>query len=330
MAKRKVAPRPTTRAGWPLERWIAAVAMLAVIAVGAGIYVARLRAGAPPAATAVDSFPHIHGLAVDPVDSTTLWIGTHGALIRVTAGRWTRIGRQGYDMMGFTVHPGQPRVLLTSGHPGAADRRPNPLGVEISRDGGQSWQPLALAGAADFHTMTISRADPRKLYAWNVSGRVGLYRSGDGGRSWEYLGERLPARVFYLTAHPARGGVVFAGTDRGLFVSEDGGMSWRTHLSPDLLNVPVTAVEFHPANPEIAYAYAVTAGLGLIRSSDGGRRWTPAGFFLGAQDAVGHLALDPKDPNVVYLATLNGDLYRSSDGGRTREQWAAGGRVVKR
>lgn len=105
------------------------------------------------------------------------------------------------------------------------------------------------------HAMTISRADPQRLYAWNVSGRIGLYRSCDSGRTWEYLGDRVPGRVFYSTVYPAKGNVVFAGTDRGLLVSEDGGMSWRGYLSADTLNVPVTAVEFHPTNPEIVYRH---------------------------------------------------------------------------
>jgi len=330
VADRKASKRNRSGARPSLKWWIASLALLMITAVWAGIYFTRPRAAAEPAPTEVGEIPHIHGLAVDPFDSTTLWIGSHGSLIRVTAGRWARVGRQTFDMMGFNVHPSQANVLLTSGHPGQADRRPNPLGVEISRDGGQSWQRLALTGAADFHAMTISRADPQKLYAWNVSGRIGLYRSRDGGRSWEYLGERGPGRVFYLTVHPSKGNVVFAGTDRGLLVSEDGGMTWRAHLSADVLNVPITAVEFHPTNSEIAYAYAARSGLGLIRSMDGGKRWTPVGFFLGDRDAVGNLALDPKDPQVVFLATFSGDLYRSGDGGRTRERWVSAGKIVTR
>lgn len=321
LARRRTAARPRTR-------WIVGLTLVAAAALGLGLYLLRPRAAAEPAPE-VHEISHIHGLAVDPFDPTTLWIGSHGSLIRVTGNRWMRIGRQTFDMMGLTVHPVEPGVLLTSGHPGPADQRPNPLGVLISRDGGRTWQPIGLAGAADFHAMAISRVDPQRFYGWNVSGRPGLYRSRDGGKSWEFLGERA-GRVFYLSAHPTRGDTVFAGTDRGLVVSEDGGETWHAHISTDMLNVPVTAIEFHPAQPEIGYAYASRSDLGLLRTTDGGRRWMPVGLFLGTRDAVGHLALDPKDPSILFLATYSGHLYRSADGGRTREQWLSAGKVVRR
>ncbi len=304
------------------------ILIVTVVAGGALVYLTRQGATAAPSEAAVGSFPHVHGLAVDPSRREVLWIGAHGSLIRVTGGRqWVRVGSQRYDMMGFNIHPTERNVLLTSGHPGPVDQRPNPLGVEMSRDGGQTWRPLGLAGDADFHAMTISRADPNMLYAWNVSGRVGLYRSRDGGRQWDYLGLKGLDQVFYLAAHPKKPAVVWAGTVHGLFVSEDAGDTWKV-FSAALTRVSVTAVEVHPANPQIMYAYAAKPDLGLIRSDDGGKTWTAQGFFLGDRDAVGNLALDPVEPQTLYMATYSSDLYRSRDGGKTREQWASHGKVM--
>ncbi len=321
-ARKRTQPRHT-RTWW----WIAGIA-LALVAGGSFVYLTRPDATAGPREVVVSQIEHTHGLAVDPLRSDILWIGTHGSLIRVSGGkRWHRIGPQTYDMMGFNVHPTEANVLLTSGHPGSGDRRPNPLGVEISRDGGQTWQPLAMVGLADFHAMTISRADPKVLWAWNVSGRPGLYRSQDGGRQWEYLDDPGLRGVFSLAAHPQRANVVLAGTVRGLFMSEDAGRSWRP-FSEALSSLPVTVIEVHPKNPQIIYAYAAKPDLGLIRSEDGGKQWGSVGFFLGDRDAIANLALDPVDPQVIYFATHGGDIYRSRDGGKTRERWVAGGRVV--
>lgn len=321
--RNKARPRQS-KIGW----WVAGLAVALLAGAASVIFLTRPGATAGPHELVVTEIEHTHGLAVDPSNSNILWIGTHGGLIRVTGGKqWMRIGRQRYDMMGFNVHPTQPNLFITSGHPGTGDGRPNPLGVEISRDGGQTWQPLALPGEADFHAMAMSRADPNILYAWNVSGRRGLYRSRDGGRQWDYLGDRGLEGVFYLAAHPRSAAVAFAGTNRGLYISEDAGETWRPH-SPALAGVPVTAVEVHPKIPQTMYAYAAKPELGLIRSEDGGKQWTSLGFFLGDRDAVGNLALDPIDPRTLYFTTHGGDLYRSRDGGKSREQWVSRGKVV--
>jgi hypothetical protein len=310
-------------------RLLVRLTVVAIAALAATSMIYAVRSAITPVEAAVSEIEHVHGLAIDPFDSAVLWIGTNSGLVRVRNGtEWMRIGRVRYRMMGFNGHPKEPGVLLTSGQPSPADLWPNPLGVKISRDGGQTWQPLSLVGEVGFHVMTISRADPRVLYGWSGSGRAGLHRSHDGGRSWEHLGNVDLGRVFYLAAHPANRAVVFAGTESGLFISEDHGKTWRAHPAPQLLNVPVTAIEAHPKDPDVIYAYASRQGLGLIRSEDGGKTWSPVGFSLGGRDAVGNLALDPANLNVLYFATFGGYVYRSADGGKTNDQWVARGRVL--
>ncbi|MDQ7851250.1 MAG: hypothetical protein QN152_08965 [Armatimonadota bacterium] len=270
---------------------------------------------------------HAHGLAVDPTVRDVLWIGGHSGLVKVTAGRvWRQIGRQRYDMMGFVMSPAGGGTMFTSGHPGPHDRRPDPLGVEVSRDRGRTWRSLALAGQADFHALAVSTANPQVLYAWNVFGREGLYRSRDGGRSWTSLGAQGLGQVFALAAHPQRPEVVLAGTAGGLLVSENAGEIWTTRAG--LGKVTITAVATHPRDPRVIYAYGVPPGPGLVRSFDGGVTWTSQGFFLGSADAVEAMAVDPEDADVLYLATFNGDLYRSPDGGRSREQWLVRGKIL--
>ncbi len=323
--KRRTLPHRSSTRWW----WVLALAATAFVVVGTIAYFSRPDATAGPQEVAVTEIEHVHGLAVDPSRADILWIGTHGSLIRVADGkRWTRIGAQTYDMMGFNVHPSEPNVFLTSGHPGPKDNRPNPLGIEISRDGGQTWKPVAMAGLADFHAMAISPADPQRLWAWNASGRAGLYRSQDGGKQWEYLRDSDLGGIFALAVHPQSPDVILAGASRGLNASTDAGVSWR--IVPSLSGMPVSSMAIHPKDPRIFYAYALRADLGLIRSADGGKQWTAVGFFLGPRDAVGNIALDPVDPNTLYFATHGGDLYRSRDGGKTRERWVAAGRISTR
>ena len=153
---------PATRRAVVL--WVGAIGLMAVL-----VAAVLLRAAWYSRSIAVTDIEHVHGLAVDPQDPRVLWIGTHAGLVRVVEGReWTRVGRARYDMMGFTIVPGPRPIMLTSGHGGPTDRRPEPLGLEWSRNGGRTWQTMALAAEADFHAL----AGP----------------AAGGGTSWVILG----------------------------------------------------------------------------------------------------------------------------------------------
>jgi len=272
----------------------------------------------------------VHGLAVDPRDPRALWVGTHAGLVRVMDGReWVRIGRARYDMMGFTIVPGPIPVMLTSGHGGLTDRRPEPLGLEVSRNGGRTWRTMALAAAADFHALAVAPQNPAVLYGWSVGPRTGLYRSRTGGREWEFLGQAGLDDVYDLIVSPRNTSLVLAGTSRGLQVSNDGGTTW-TVMPSFAHRVTVSAIAISRADPRVMYVYAMAPTLGLARSDDGGATWTPVGMYLGKENAASNLALDPGRPLVMYLATYRGDLFHSTDGGVTRERWLSDGKVVAR
>jgi hypothetical protein len=281
-----------------------------------------------PMSVPVRDLEHVHGLAVDPRDSRVLWVGTHSGLVRVVDGReWMRVGRARYDMMGFTIVPGPSPFMVTSGHGGPTDRRPEPLGLERSRNGGRTWRTMTLAAKADFHALAVSLQNPAVLYGWSVGPRTGLYRSRTGGRQWDFLGNRGLVDIYDLTVAPRNAALVFAATSRGLRVSADGGDTWRP-VNGFSTRISVTAIAISRADPKVMYAYAMAPTIGLVHSDDGGVTWVPTGFYLGKEDAVSNLALDPGRPRVLYVATYRGDLFYSNDGGVTREAWVKQGKVV--
>jgi len=283
---------------------------------------------APPRFTPVDQLHHIHGLAVDPQDPTILYVATHGGLVRVVDGqRWEYVGDGRSDLMGFTVHRSERGVMYVSGHPDLSSHLPNPIGVMVSRDGGQSWQPLALAGKVDLHAMTIG-ADGKTLYGWNVTGSPGLYRISVRDSAWARVDATGLQDVFSLAAHPTQPSALLAGTRAGLLISMDGGRTWSP-ISGALSGIVVTAVAYHPKNPRTLYAYAARPDLGLIKSEDGGEQWKGLGFFLGEKDAVNVFAISPHNPKMIYVSTFTSDLYRSEDGGQRWEPLAKQGRPVK-
>lgn len=283
---------------------------------------------APPRFTPVDELHHIHGLALDPNDPTIVYIATHGGLVRLVDGkRWEYVGEGRSDLMGFTVHPSERGVMYVSGHPDHSSHLPNPIGVMVSRDGGQSWQPLALAGKVDLHAMTIG-ADGKTLYGWNVSGAPGLYRISVRDGTWARVDATGLQDVFGLAAHPEQSDTLLSGTRDGLVMSRDGGRTWSSR-SKTLSGIPVTAVAYHPKNPRTLYAYAARPDLGLIRSEDGGEQWKSLGFFLGEKDAVNVFAISPHQLEIIYVSTFTSDLYRSEDGGKRWQPLAKQGRQVK-
>lgn len=284
---------------------------------------------APPRFAPVDQLHHIHGLAVDPHDPTIVYVATHGGLVRLVGGkRWEYVGEGRSDLMGFTVHRSERGVMYVSGHPDQSSHLPNPIGVMVSKDGGQTWAPVVLAGKVDLHAMTLT-ADGQTLFGWNVTGAPGLYRVSTRDASWEKVDAKGLQDVFSLAAHPQHPGTLVAGTRAGLLASQDGGKSWSS-MSNEISGVVVTAVAYHPKNSKVLYAYAVRPDLGLIKSQDGGQQWKSVGFFLGEKDAVNVFAISPHDPNMIYVSTFGSDLYQSRDGGEKWQPLARQGKPVRK
>ena len=132
----------------------------------------------------------------------------------------------------------------------------------------------------------------------NVSGRHvgwgdGVYRSRNGGETWENVGLPTSEHIGKILVDPrdsdvilvaAEGSLWAAGGERGVYKSTDGGDSWRLVLGIDE-NTGVTDIEFAPGNPDMIYAAAYErrrkiwghlAGgpnSGIYKSSDGGEGW---------------------------------------------------------
>lgn len=192
----------------------------------------------------------------------------------------------------------------------------------------------------------------------NVSGRHvawgdGVYRSRNGGETWEHMGLEDSEHIGRILVDPrnsnhvlvaAEGPLWSSGGDRGVYRSTDGGQTWDRVLSVDR-DTGVTDIEFHPSNPDVVYAatyqrrrktWALLAGgpeSGFYKSTDGGmtfRRIT-AGLPSGDVGKIG-LAVTPADPDRVYAtmeaAPSERGLYFSADQGESferRSNYTSGG-----
>ncbi|WP_423926547.1 WD40/YVTN/BNR-like repeat-containing protein [Candidatus Palauibacter sp.] len=192
----------------------------------------------------------------------------------------------------------------------------------------------------------------------NVSGRHvgwgdGVYRSRNGGETWENVGLRDSQHIGKILVDPrdsrvvlvaAEGSLWAPGGDRGVYRSTDGGDSWTLVLGIDE-NTGVTDIEFAPGDPNVVYAAAYErrrkiwghlAGgpnSGIYKSTDGGESWRriSAGLPTGDVGKIG-LAVTPANPAVVYATMEAGDdergFYRSLDKGEgweKRNSYISGG-----
>jgi photosystem II stability/assembly factor-like uncharacterized protein len=140
-------------------------------------------------------------------------------------------------------------------------------------------------------------------------------QSGDDA-GWTTAGPES-GNVAVLAAAPANALRLFAGTELGVFRSDDGGATWPA-VPAGPLNVVALALD--PTNSD--HVWAVTDA-GVALSTDGGATF-------GSRSTMGGLstiAIDPVDPRVVYTSGEGGDVSRSSDGGASWESYGTSANV---
>jgi photosystem II stability/assembly factor-like uncharacterized protein len=167
-------------------------------------------------------------------------------------------------------------------------------------------------------------AEPDIVYA--AAGRMGVYRSADGGASWSracadmdepYPGGLVVRQLALAATAPE---VLFAATGRGLFRSGDGAESWQ-EVGEGWFSPP-ESVAPDAADPDTVYVGTNDAG--VLKSTDAGQTWMPANTGLGGGSVV-WLGSRPGAPATVYASVRESSadhLYRSTDGAAT---WQAVG-----
>jgi hypothetical protein len=166
----------------------------------------------------------------------------------------------------------------------------------------------------------------------------GVYRSRDGGRSWENVGLRDSRHIGRIALHPQDPQVVYVAAmghlwgpnpERGLYKSVDGGESWERILFVDE-DTGVVDVALDPQNPEIVYAASYQRrrrpfgfhgggpGSALWKSEDGGSSWTKLtnagpgnGLPTGDIGRIG-ISVYRSDPRIVYVSVEQGLRYNAS------------------
>ena len=193
-------------------------------------------------------------------------------------------------------------------------------GVLRSRNAGASWRVVALPSPPPLVSCLVTSP------AFEEDGVVvagtledGVLRSADRGETWRRWNfGLLDLSVLALAVSPgfAADETLFAGTETGLFLSENGGRSWRETPFPDEA-APVLALAVSPTLGEDRVVWAGTERSGVWRSSDPVRTWerVDRGTITDPVNAIA-CSSDPADAHVV-LATLPEAAMISRDDGRS-------------
>ncbi len=184
-------------------------------------------------------------------------------------------------------------------------------------------------------------ANSRNSSSWGN----GVYRSLDGGGSWEHMGLAATSTISQVLIDPGDSNTVYVAAlgrlwgenaERGVFKTTDGGKTWSHVLRVDA-RTGACDLAMDPGNPRTLYAalyarrrtpWSYTAGGttgGIFRSTDGGATW--AKLTNGLPASTGRIGLDVfrKNPRTVYA------VVESDDGGRHAEfsSWSSGGGVFR-
>ena len=216
-------------------------------------------------------------------------------------------------------------------------------GVFKSTDAGRTWRYAGLGDARQIARVRVHPSNPDLVYVavqgnvWGPSGTRGIYRSRDGGGTWQRILFRdsltgaadltmdpLDPNTLYAgfwTAWRKPWELVSGGAGSGLFKSTDGGDTWtdltrNAGLPKGLIgNVGISA---SGAKRGVVYAILEADSGGVFRSDDGGRTWRRTNDERKLRQRAWYytkIHADPKDADVVYVNNVQ--FQKSSDGGKT-------------
>lgn len=250
-------------------------------------------------------------------------------------------GNIGARVNTIKVHPTNPNIIYIGYANG---------GVWKTTNGGQSWfpvfddQPLLVIGDIELDPQNpeivyVATGDP------NVGGYVsigdGLWKSTNGGQTWQHLGLENTRIISKIIIHPQNSNIIYAATmglpfqrnnERGVYKTTNGGQTWQQVLFIDN-QTGCSDIEMSSTDPNVLYAStwvrirtnseSLVSGVnsGIWKTTNGGQTWTrQSGGLPTDRKSRVSIAIDPVEPNRVLAMYADSTLefhniYETLDGG---------------
>ncbi len=283
---------------------------------------------------------------LNPAYDSSLYVSPAATSPRFKALRWRLVGPfRGGRAVAVAGDPTKPLVFYFGAVNG---------GVWKTTNGGQTWRNVT-DGKSDISSVgavAVAPSDPNVIYVGTGEAQLredltygtGVYRSTDGGATWQSLGLKDTHQIADVVVDPrdadrayvaAMGHAFGPNAERGVFRTTDGGKSWKKVL---FLNDSTGAIDLtmDPTNPRILFAamwkfqrtpWGMNAGggrSGLWKTTDGGDTWKEITFNPGIpKKPIGKIgiSISPAQPRRVYASIeapdSSGGIFRSDDGGDT-------------
>ena len=213
-------------------------------------------------------------------------------------------------------------------------------GIYRSDDGGKNWQDLGLKKSEHIGRVVVDPRDSKVVYVaaegplWGPGGDRGLYKTADGGKTWKAvltISENTgvvdvaldPSNpdILYASAYQRRRHVftlIDGGPESAIYKSTDAGATWNK-LKSGLPTVDMGRIGLavSPADPNVVYATVEAADGkgGIFRSSDKGATWERRNEFDSGAMYYARVMPDPKNVDRIFVMSVQ--LRESLDGGKT-------------
>lgn len=243
------------------------------------------------------------------------WLAAFGLMVAMSsataalAAQWPVLGPDGGDVRSLSYDPRNPeRILLGT----------STSTLFLSQDGGHSWARFAHLGDSDDYVLdhiVVDPKNPNTIYvsAWSVNNQQSgdIFRSKDGGKSWQTLPEVHGKSVRALAISASDNKVLVAGALDGVFRSQNGGNGWQkiSAFTAEVKNVESIAID--PKDPNVIYAGTWHLAW---KTADGGVSWQHINKGMIDDSDVFSVIVDSSNPAVVFASACSG-IYKSETAG---------------